>query len=54
MWGKNTNMAKNFQIKNDKHKDSYVYTDNRVQLLHKVTLEYKVFTWVLSKISQNM
>lgn len=42
-------MTKSFQNKNNKHMDSYVYTINEVQLL-----EYKVSTWVLSKISPNM
>lgn len=37
-------------MKNNKHKESYVWTDDEVDLLLKVTREYKEFTHVLFTI----
>lgn len=47
----NTNKAKCSNINTDKHKDSFVWADNEVELLLKITLEYKLFACVLSKLS---
>lgn len=47
----NTEKRKVFKQNSDKPKDSFVRTDDKVELLHKVALEYKMFTQVFSKIS---
>lgn len=40
---KNKNMAENSEIKYDKLKESYVWTDYEAELMLKVSLKYRMF-----------